>query len=69
MARKQDGTPYERGYAQGNLSDQDLKELGHTKESYAKHIEEDYAEELSQINSRHIDFYRGMLQGAKDLLK
>lgn len=62
---------YNDGYAHGHLSDEDLKDVGHTRESYAKRIEEIH--ELDPYDPRltadEREAFWGLLDGARDLRK
>lgn len=64
---KQDA--YDDGYAKGHLSDTDLTELGHTRESFVEHIEDTYTQEIynPHILSDQTEFFHGLLDGARDL--
>jgi hypothetical protein len=64
---KQDA--YNDGYSKGHLSDEELSELGHTRESFIDHIETTYTPDIynPHILSDQTEFFHGLLDGARDL--
>ena len=62
---------YDDGYAHGYLSDEDLKEIGHTPESFRKHVEKEYRQNVydSRLTKDEREAYWGILDGANDRLK
>lgn len=64
---KQDA--YDDGYAKGHLSDTDLTELGHTRESFIEHIKTTYTPDIynPQILSDQTEFFHGLIDGVRDL--
>lgn len=59
--------PYQHGYSQGVLSEAELAELGHTVESYLRHIEQENGANLNDPNlpQEQREYYRGLIDGAR----
>jgi len=62
---------YNAGYSQGHLSNEELAELGHTAQSYAEHVEQEYRPDLYKTNftKDNHEFTWGLLDGANDRAK
>lgn len=60
---------YDDGYAHGHLSDEELTEMGHTRESFINHIEDTYALDVydTRLTTEEHESYWGLLDGARDL--
>jgi hypothetical protein len=60
---------YDAGYSKGHLRDEELSELGHTRESFIDHIETTYTPDIynPHILSDQTEFFHGLIDGARDL--